>query len=170
MLILDNISMQTTTARHIRHTNPYNIWYVRARWRASITPRVELVESQKLSLTRPALGFDTMKYPTIPLNTTINGTVTNVQNGQHGPATTMGLPSFFSIRKNIDPTRRAQQQKWVLNVSVTTYGLQQSDSEEEVDIDLRRRRRCCCCCWRCDCCCRCCFDCCCHFFLERIKR
>jgi hypothetical protein len=58
-----------------------------------------------------------MKYPTIPLNITINGVVTNVQNGQHGPATTIGLPSLVSSKKNIDPTRRAQQQNRELKSS-----------------------------------------------------
>mmetsp|Transcript_33029 Transcript_33029/g.79916 ORF Transcript_33029/g.79916 Transcript_33029/m.79916 type:complete len:221 (+) Transcript_33029:2012-2674(+) len=69
-------------------------------------------------LTKPVFGLETIKYPTKPLNTTIKGTVTNVQNGQHGPATTSGLPSFFSAKKNMEPTRRAQQQKNLLKSSV----------------------------------------------------
>lgn len=69
-------------------------------------------------LTRPVFGLDTIKYPTNPLQTTINGTVTNEQNGQHGPATIIGLPSFLSTKKNIDPTRRAQQQKYLLKSSI----------------------------------------------------
>jgi hypothetical protein len=69
-------------------------------------------------LTSPVFGFETIKYPHKPLNTAIKGSVTNAQNGQHGPATTIGLPSFFSSKKNIDPTRRAQQQKYLLKSSI----------------------------------------------------
>ena len=75
-------------------------------------------ESRKEYLTSLVFGSETMKYPTIPLNITINGVVTNEQNGQHGPATTIGLPSLLSSRKNIDPTRRAQQQKRELKISI----------------------------------------------------
>ena len=142
MLILDNISGQTTTARNIPNTGKLKL----VSWEASTT---FMSRHRKLSLTSPELGFETMKYPTKPLNTTINGTVTNVQNGQHGPATIIGLPSFFSTRKNMDPTRRAQQQQQLLKFSATVYGLQQSPKEVKVDLRRRRRRWCCCCCCSC---------------------
>ena len=79
-------------------------------------------------LTNPVFGLDTIKIPTNVLQTTINGTVTNVQNGQQGPATIIGLPSFLSIKKNIDPTRLAQQQKYLLKSSMVNvkHGLSAS--------------------------------------------
>ena len=79
-------------------------------------------------LTNPVFGLDTIKTPTNILQTTINGTVTNVQNGQQGPATIIGLPSFLSTKKNIDPTRRAQQQKYLLKSSMVNvkHGLSAS--------------------------------------------
>lgn len=43
----------------------------------------------------------------------IRGIVTNMQNGQQGPATMIGLPSFFSKRTNMFPSRRAQQQQYL---------------------------------------------------------
>jgi hypothetical protein len=54
-----------------------------------------------------------MKTITSVLNTTIKGTVTNVQNGQQGPAVIIGLPSLLSNKKKNDPTLRAQQQKYL---------------------------------------------------------
>jgi hypothetical protein len=39
------------------------------------------------------------------------GKVTNMQNGQHGPAIMIGDPSARSHRTNIFPNLRAQQQK-----------------------------------------------------------
>lgn len=45
-----------------------------------------------------------------PLNVAINGKVMKVQNGQQGPATSMGEPLLVSQRKNMVPTRREQQQ------------------------------------------------------------
>jgi hypothetical protein len=54
-----------------------------------------------------------MKTITNVLNTKINGTVTNVQNGQQGPAAMIGLPSFLSSKKKNEPTLRAQQQKYL---------------------------------------------------------
>jgi hypothetical protein len=45
-----------------------------------------------------------------PLKPATNGTVKNAQNGQHGPATTIGDPSRDSQRKNILPTLREKQQ------------------------------------------------------------
>jgi hypothetical protein len=54
-----------------------------------------------------------MKIMTNVLSTKINGTVTNVQKGQHGPAAMIGLPSVLSSKKKNDPTLRAQQQKYL---------------------------------------------------------
>lgn len=59
-----------------------------------------------------------MKTITNVLNTKINGTVTNVQNGQHGPAAMIGLPSFLSSKKKNEPTLRAQQQKYLWKSSI----------------------------------------------------
>ena len=50
------------------------------------------------------------KYKTNVLNPATKGKVTNVQKGQHGPATTIGTPALVSQRKNIFPTRLEQQQ------------------------------------------------------------
>mmetsp|Transcript_30137 Transcript_30137/g.60549 ORF Transcript_30137/g.60549 Transcript_30137/m.60549 type:complete len:93 (+) Transcript_30137:891-1169(+) len=61
----------------------------------------------------PEFLLNTMKTITNVLNTKINGTVTNVQNGQHGPAAMIGLPSFLSSKKKNEPTLRAQQQKYL---------------------------------------------------------
>ena len=79
-------------------------------------------------LTNPVFGLETIKIPTNALQTTIKGTVTNVQNGQQGPATMIGLPSILSTKKNIDPTRRAQQQKYLLKSSMVNvkHGLSAS--------------------------------------------
>lgn len=76
---------------------------------------MEKIESIQwlVNLTNPISGSNTMKYATNPLRTIINGTVTKVQNGQQGPATTIGLPSRFSNKKNIVPTLLAQQQKYL---------------------------------------------------------
>jgi hypothetical protein len=41
----------------------------------------------------------------------INGSVTKKQNGQHGPAITMGVPSELDNNANMFPIRLAQQQK-----------------------------------------------------------
>ena len=43
----------------------------------------------------------TKKYPTANVMANINGTVTKTQNGQHGPATTIGVPSGYVSRANI---------------------------------------------------------------------
>lgn len=64
-------------------------------------------------LTIPESLLNTMKTITNALKPKINGTVTNVQKGQHGPATIIGLPSFFSNKKKNEPTLRAQQQKYL---------------------------------------------------------
>lgn len=64
-------------------------------------------------LTIPEFLLNTMKTITNVLNTKINGTVTNEQKGQHGPAVIIGLPSFFSSKKKNEPTLRAQQQKYL---------------------------------------------------------
>jgi hypothetical protein len=71
-----------------------------------------------IMLTSPIIGSKRIKYTTRPLKTTINGTVTKVQNGQQGPATTIGVPSRFSNKKNIVPTRLAQQQKYLWKSSI----------------------------------------------------
>jgi hypothetical protein len=51
------------------------------------------------------------KYATAPDTANINGNVTQIQNGQQGPAMTMGVPSVRSHNTNMFPKRRAQQQK-----------------------------------------------------------
>jgi len=49
------------------------------------------------------------KYATAPDTANTNGNVTKIQNGQQGPAITMGVPSVRSHNTNIFPKRRAQQ-------------------------------------------------------------
>ena len=53
----------------------------------------------------------------------MRGTVTNVQNGQQGPATRIGVPSRFSSKKNIVPTRFAQQQKYLWKSSIVQVNI-----------------------------------------------
>jgi len=62
--------------------------------------------------TTPDLSLNKIKIQTSADIPKINGTVTPMQKGQHGPAMTQGLPSPFSIIINIFPTRLAQQQKY----------------------------------------------------------
>ena len=52
------------------------------------------------------------KYATAPDTANIKGNVTKVQNGQQGPAMTMGVPSVRSHNTNIFPKRRAQQHQY----------------------------------------------------------
>ena len=49
------------------------------------------------------------KYATAPDTANISGNVTNIQNGQHGPAMTIGVPSIRSHNTNMFPSRLAQQ-------------------------------------------------------------
>lgn len=51
------------------------------------------------------------KYTTKELKPAIKGTVTKLQNGQHGPATTTGDPSLLWHINCMAPTCREQQQK-----------------------------------------------------------
>ena len=69
--------------------------------------------TQSSSLTSPESLLKTTKIITKVLSTKINGTVTNVQKGQQGPAAIIGLPSFLSSKKKNEPTLRAQQQKYL---------------------------------------------------------
>ena len=62
-------------------------------------------------LTNGELSDIIIKYATAPAMHTMMGRVTNIQNGQQGPAMTMGDPSARSHKINILPNRRAQQQK-----------------------------------------------------------
>ena len=102
--------------------------YVREQDNLSLYTQNTIIQVLSILLTNPVFGLDTIKIPTNVLQTTINGTVTNVQNGQQGPATIIGLPSFLSTKKNIDPTRRAQQQKYLLKSSMVNvkHGLSAS--------------------------------------------
>ena len=68
-------------------------------------------DSNQQQHTNPESLLSTKKYATRPDIPTIIGTVTPRQKGQHGPATTIGEPSEYSMRINMFPTRRAQQQK-----------------------------------------------------------
>lgn len=61
-------------------------------------------------LTRMELGLKIQKYNTKVLKPATKGSVTNVQNGQQGPATSIGDPALVSRRKNMSPTRLEQQQ------------------------------------------------------------
>ena len=76
----------------------------------------------------------------------IRGTVTNVQNGQQGPATTIGVPSRFSSKKNIVPTRLAQQQKYlwkssIVQVNIACLGLLIGPDESDICPLLSRCSR-----------------------------
>ena len=74
----------------------------------------------------------------------ISGTVTNVQNGQHGPATTIGVPSRFSNKKNIVPTLRAQQQKyrWKSSIVTVKIGCFVLTGPDESEVCCRLRSLC----------------------------
>uniref|UniRef100_A0A6S9AIN9 Uncharacterized protein n=1 Tax=Ditylum brightwellii TaxID=49249 RepID=A0A6S9AIN9_9STRA len=61
----------------------------------------------------PEFLLNTTKYETSAEQSSISGNVTNVQKGQQGPATIIGEPSLVSMRKNMLPTRREQQQQHV---------------------------------------------------------
>jgi hypothetical protein len=79
-----------------------------------------------------------MKYATNPPSTIINGTVTKVQNGQQGPATKIGVPSRFSNKKNIVPTRLAKQQKylWKSSIEHVSIGCFVLTGPDESDVCL----------------------------------
>ncbi len=74
------------------------------------TKRKEKQHENCYLLTSGDLASNIQNQSTNPLKIVIIGTVTKIQNGQHGPATTMGDPSRFSHKKNILPTLREQQQ------------------------------------------------------------
>lgn len=71
--------------------------------------------------TRAEFLLRTIKYETKPEIPRITGRVTKAQKGQQGPAITRGVPSGYSRRTNILPSRRAQQQKYLLKSSIGPF-------------------------------------------------